>query len=1507
MYAGNANMMSVSVRPLFRLAHVLIALCLLATLPAVAAGPGTFVVTDFNTDLGDKTPGDGICADMNGVCSLRAAIEEGNALAGATAATPHSITFSVPIVDVVNGDLPTLAAPFIITGPVVINGSGNGSPHGCISISDAGTAALGYVDGATGSTVTLLSIGNCSGAGISANGHGYHFVGNFIGVDPTGLIATPNSGDGISLSASHVYNNVDTSALDALFTAFPQLPVQQSDISNFANNLATTLVSLNPNFISGNVISGNTGNGIELFSQNLAATFVSGNMIGTDITGNVAMANGAAGVRLVGSTFGNLIGPNNTISANTGEGVRVDAGTVYLPNYIMGNRIGIASTIAANHIGNGTSGVTADTKPDGSITNKNPSGMALLIGPSNFISDNQGAPSSTDPELLPTSGAGVVIGGASSGVTVSGNTIGMAEIPAGTPQQTNAYGNVSDGVIVTSTGNTISGGNVIAGNKRHGIVVSTSSNTSTHVLGNTIGMYPAFAGDYTLGNGFDGIHIDSASSTYVGGSNASDPNVIAGNGRNGVKILNGGAANGWSNLVQRNVIYSNAQGNPAAQPNPLPKGVGVGIDLDHVANASDGPHSEFPGTYANLDQAPPVICTGAVGEPAECSGFTAPASVGGTTTLDWTIATHGPASFRLEFFQINAADDNLATSMTFLGELPAATDATGFPTGAGCTAGRCTASIGASTIGSYVTMTVTDVTPLTDQPGLTGDWKNNLTCFIGDLGIILSACYVNDTSELSNVVNIPLSANADLSALTVSAGSLVPSFASATLNYTDNVSNATSSITVTPTTADANATVTVAGNAVTSGTASAPIALNVGLNNIQVVVTAQDGTTMQTYTIGVTRAGPLNNNANLSNLVVSAGSLVPAFASGTLNYTDNVSNATSSITVTPTLADVNASVTVAGNVVASGTASAPIALNVGLNNIQVVVTAQDGTTMQTYTIGVTRAGALSNNANLSNLTVSAGSLVPAFASGTLIYTDNVSNATASITLTPTTADVNAKVTVAGNLVTSGTASAPIPLNVGANPINVVVTAQDNTTMQTYTVTVNRAGALSNNANLSSLAVSAGSLTPAFAANTLIYTDNVSNATASITLTPTTADVNAKVSVAGNLVTSGTASAPIPLNVGANPINVVVTAQDNTTMQTYTVTVNRAGALSNNANLGNLTASVGSLTPAFAANTLTYTDNVSNATASITLTPTTADVNAKVTVAGILVTSGTASAPVALNVGLNPINVVVTAQDNTTTQTYTVTVNRAGALSNNADLSNLTVSVGSLAPAFAANTLNYTDMVSNAALITLTPTTADANAKVTVAGNLVTSGTQSAPIVLNAGANPISVVVTAQDNTTVQTYTVTVNNIVTTFSGMTFTNTGIATALLSGGGPTCSFANASLVGPPAANPAGVTFPDGLFQFTASGCSGTVTVTVTFPTAFQATESYWKYGPTPGPTPAHWYALGAPNNLNLTGSTATFTIDDGGLGDDDLTVNGTIVDQGGPGTTATPVTLQDFTVD
>ena len=98
----------------------------------------------------------------------------------------------------------------------------------------------------------------------------------------------------------------------------------------------------------------------------------------------------------------------------------------------------------------------------------------------------------------------------------------------------------------------------------------------------------------------------------------------------------------------------------------------------------------------------------------------------------------------------------------------------------------------------------------------------------------------------------PASSDATLSALTLSSGSLSPGFASGTLAYTASVANSVSSLIVTPTTNDANATATVNG-----ASPATPVTLALGSNTVTVQVTAQDGVTTQSYTVAVTRAASL--------------------------------------------------------------------------------------------------------------------------------------------------------------------------------------------------------------------------------------------------------------------------------------------------------------------------------------------------------------------------------------------------------------------------------------------------------------------------------------------------------------------------------------------------------------------------------------------------------------------------------------------------------------------------
>ncbi len=202
----------------------------------------------------------------------------------------------------------------------------------------------------------------------------------------------------------------------------------------------------------------------------------------------------------------------------------------------------------------------------------------------------------------------------------------------------------------------------------------------------------------------------------------------------------------------------------------------------------------------------------------------------------------------------------------------------------------------------------------------------------------------------TNITFIAASNNANLSSLTPGTGSLSPGFASATTDYTISLSNTTTSITIRPTLADTTASVRVNGITVASGTYSSAINLAVGPNLISAVVTAQDGVTVKTYNVIVTRQSA---NADLASLLTTAGTVSPAFEAATINYTLSVPYDVTGLKVTPTVVDATASVKVNTVAVFSGTQSGTIALNVGSNTITTVVTAQNAAT-KTYTLTVTR-------------------------------------------------------------------------------------------------------------------------------------------------------------------------------------------------------------------------------------------------------------------------------------------------------------------------------------------------------------------------------------------------------------------------------------------------------------------------------------------------------------------------------------------------------------------------
>ncbi len=311
-------------------------------------------------------------------------------------------------------------------------------------------------------------------------------------------------------------------------------------------------------------------------------------------------------------------------------------------------------------------------------------------------------------------------------------------------------------------------------------------------------------------------------------------------------------------------------------------------------------------------------------------------------------------------------------------------------------------------------------------------------------------------SAATGTLNSNLLGEARLSGLIVSAGTISPAFASGTYTYTVPVANNVSSISLTAAKINPIATMTLkkdGGTAVLwDGTASAQ-SLDVGENVFTVAVTAQDGITTRTYTVTVARAA--SSDAALSGLSISQGTLSPSFDGSTYSYTASVANSISSLTVTPTASHANATITVNSATVTNGAASGGIPLSEGENTVNIIVTAQDGSTTRTYTVTVTRA---SSDASLSGMTLSGSTLSPAFGACTFSYTASVASNISGMTVTPTANGTNATVMINGITVPGGSASGSIPLAVGSNTITVVVTAQDGITTQTYTITVTRAQA-----------------------------------------------------------------------------------------------------------------------------------------------------------------------------------------------------------------------------------------------------------------------------------------------------------------------------------------------------------------------------------------------------------------------------------------------------------------
>jgi CSLREA domain-containing protein len=100
-------------------------LCLGVVLGTAAASNGATFVVDSTSDAVDATPGDGTCATAGGECTLRAAIMEANALAGADTVVLSTATYTLTVGGA--GEDGSITGDLDISDDLTLSGAGRGS------------------------------------------------------------------------------------------------------------------------------------------------------------------------------------------------------------------------------------------------------------------------------------------------------------------------------------------------------------------------------------------------------------------------------------------------------------------------------------------------------------------------------------------------------------------------------------------------------------------------------------------------------------------------------------------------------------------------------------------------------------------------------------------------------------------------------------------------------------------------------------------------------------------------------------------------------------------------------------------------------------------------------------------------------------------------------------------------------------------------------------------------------------------------------------------------------------------------------------------------------------------------------------------------------------------------------------------------------------------------------------------------------------------------------------
>ena len=530
--------------------------------------------------------------------------------------------------------------------------------------------------------------------------------GSTDGTDEIALNGTPSAvGTGIRLGGGSTINHLSIYGFGTgVVIDEADGTVQNSFIgTNEASaagigNSGGISMSSSDGVVRGNVISGNTSAGVQVFSS---GNQVAANRIGTNAQGVAALGNGDEGVRVAPSADSATIGgpalaDANLISGNDEAGIsasRTDSTDAITGLVIQNNRIGtgIAGQAAIANGGPGlffSGNIAGAAIADNLISGNAEQGIEMTInvvqpvgaaGPAALRSP---ATSSAPTLTAWTRSATVITASRSRGTrTIRPRATRSAESPG-----------------ITAGGPCTGDCNLIAANSGDGIEVNDASTTGTEVLGNYIGT--DVTGNAAMGNTNDGVNLSNATDSQIG--SAAGANVISANGLTGVSNSGttgiaiqgnrigvgadsttalgndalgvfftgsdgntvGGTGPGEGNVIGNNDIgvwIAFGSQDVSVLGNSITASEGLGIDLGDQGVTPNDPGDGDAGDN-NLQNFPALTAVAAANSTVV------------TGTLDSTPAT----DFRIEVFS-NAAGDlsGHGEAETFLGAFDVTTDGSG--------------------------------------------------------------------------------------------------------------------------------------------------------------------------------------------------------------------------------------------------------------------------------------------------------------------------------------------------------------------------------------------------------------------------------------------------------------------------------------------------------------------------------------------------------------------------------------------------------------------------------------------------------------------------------------------------------------------------------------------------------------------------------------------------------------------------------------------------------------